>query len=155
MKKAILFVTTLIIISCGKTKEESTTNTATKESPIAAFLTNTAVLEDNTIAGKTPIKTFITYAETNADKAIKITKANIDTHIADAANYKHCVIVVGNHTIVKILDFKDCKQSRSWGACMPLAEGYIKKGALQAQKDHINNIIGLPDQQVRMMYLFN
>lgn len=155
MKKTILFVLTLITISCGKTKEQPTTKVTSEETPIALFLTDTDALEDEAIAGKTPIKTFIAYAEANADKVIKITKENIDTHIADARNYKHCIIAVGNHTIVKVLDFKDCKQSRSWGACMPLAEGYIKKGALQSQKDHINNIIGLPDNQVRMMYLFN
>lgn len=155
MKKAILFVITLILISCGKTKEQPNAKANDTTAPIAAFLTNTDALKDEGITEKKPIQSFVTYAEANADKTIKLTKDNIDTHLADATNYKHCVIVVGNHTIVKILDFKDCKQSRSWGACMPLAEGYIKKGGLQSKKDHINNIIGLPDNQVRMMYLFN
>ena len=49
----------------------------------------------------------------------------------------------------------DCIQSGSWGACMPYAKGYIKKGSLIEKEDYINNIIGIPDSQLRKVYLFN
>ena len=81
-------------------------------------------------------------------------KNNIETVLTEAKTYKNCVIITGNHTIVKILDFDDCKQSSSWGYCMPTAEGYIKKGELVSQEDYINNIIGRPDAQKRTVYLF-
>jgi hypothetical protein len=38
---------------------------------------------------------------------------------------------------------------------MPYVEGYVKKGELQPKADYANNIIGLPDTQERIMYLFN
>ena len=37
---------------------------------------------------------------------------------------------------------------------MPKVSGYIKKGELQYQNDFMNNVIGLPDNQERYMYLF-
>ena len=37
---------------------------------------------------------------------------------------------------------------------MPYAEGYIQKGKLIPQSDYINNIIGRPDLQQRVMFLF-
>ena len=37
---------------------------------------------------------------------------------------------------------------------MPKAEGYIKKGSLNYNNDFANNIIGVPDNQKRIMYLF-
>jgi len=65
------------------------------------------------------------------------------------------VVTVGFHTIVKVSDFENCIQSGFWGVCMPYAEGYIQKGSLAPQKDYLNNIIGKPDAQERMMFLFN
>ena len=70
---------------------------------------------------------------------------------------KHAIdaIISGNHTIITVIDYDNCKQSASWGACMPFTEGYIKKGKLEHQEDYMNNIVGLPDSQKRTAYLFN
>lgn len=151
MKNLILFsVLLFLVISCSKTKK-----TENHSNPVAEFLTNTNSLESSEIGGKTPIKTFESFANDNASKTIQLTKQNIKASLTKANDYKYCVILVANHTLVKITDLKKCIQSGSWGACMPFAEGYIKKGNLKFKKDYINNIIGRPDSQKRTMYLFN
>jgi hypothetical protein len=104
---------------------------------------------------KTPIQTFISFANKNAKEAITITKSNIKSALKKAEKHKYSAIVVGKHTIAKIIDFDDCSQSGKWETCMPKAEGYIKKGTLNYKNDYINNIIGLPDSQERILYLFN
>jgi len=148
MRLLTLFTILILATSCSKTTEQESNNT-----PGIEFLENIKSLENKD--NKTPIITFRDFAISSADKSIKLTKKNITSALTKAKAYKHCVIIVGMHTIVKITDLNNCKQSGSWGACMPLAEGYIKKGGLKHQKDYINNIIGLPDSQVRIMYLFN
>ena len=133
------------------TKQEDTKiANATNDIP---FLADIKALEQDTSAN--PIETFKTIATTQANKSITLTKANIESALEMAKNYKHTVIVVGKHTIVKVTDLTNCKVSASWGACMPYAEGYVKKGNLKPQADYANNIIGLPDAQERVMYLFN
>lgn len=89
-----------------------------------------------------------------ATEVIDLTKNNIKDVLNKAKNYQSLIITTDNHTIVKITDLSNCKQSGSWGVCMPYGTGYIKKGKLQPQKDYINNIIGLPDSRVRKAYLF-
>ena len=59
-----------------------------------------------------------------------------------------------NHTIVKFSDLKKCSQLNSWGACMPYGEGYISNGGLKGINDYIYNIIGKPDAQKRVMFVF-
>ena len=83
-----------------------------------------------------------------------VNKDNIKDALAKAKDFKNVVITVDNHTIVK-LDVNDCKPSSAWSACMPKAEGYIKKGDLVYQNDYANNIIGLPDGQERLLFLFD
>ncbi|WP_452603223.1 hypothetical protein [Pontimicrobium sp. MEBiC06410] len=117
------------------------------------FLTDIKTLEQDTSAN--PIENFKKTATTKANKSIVLTKANIKTALEDAKQYKHTVIVVGTHTIVKVIDYANCKVSASWGACMPYVKGYVKKGGLQPKIDYANNIIGLPDTQERVMYMFN
>ncbi len=101
------------------------------------------------------VKSFKALATNQASKSITITKNNIKETLEEAKKYRQAVIIVANHTVVKVLDYNNCKVSASWGACMPYVEGYIKKGSLQPQKDYANNIIGLPDAQERVMYLYN
>jgi len=148
MRLLTLFTVLILATSCSKTTKQENDDTQGIE-----FLENIKSLENKEY--KTPIKTIKEFAISNAKKSIKLTKKNIKTSLIKAQDYKHCVIIVGVHTIVKISDLKNCKQSGSWGTCMPHAEGYIKKGGLQYKKDYINNIIGLPDTQERTMYLFN
>lgn len=151
MRKIAIIILSLFIISCSSDVEES--NIATTNSIVVAdFLTDISVLEKmNT---KTPIADFEELAKGMASKVLDMDKDNIESVLTEAKNYAHCVIITGNHTIVKIISFDDCKTSSSWGACMPFAEGYIKKGDLVEQKDYINNIIGRPDNQTRTVYLF-
>jgi len=148
MRLITLFTLLILITSCSKTTKQESNN-----GPDSVLLEDITLLENKKY--KTPIITFKDFATSNSEKTITLTKKNISQSLSEAKNYKHCVIIVGIHTIVKISDLKNCKQSGSWGACMPHAEGYIKKGGLTYKKDYINNIIGLPDAQERTMYLFN
>jgi len=148
MKIIQLFIFLVLLTSCTNPSKQENNNTTEIE-----ILQNIKKLNDNEY--KTPIISFKKFANSNADKSITLSKKNIAASLRRAKVYKYCVITVGTHTIVKILDFKNCKQSGAWGTCMPIAEGYIKKRKLKHQKDFINNIIGLPDNQNRTMYLFN
>lgn len=93
-------------------------------------------------------------AHKTAYKSKVFTKETIEEILEDANNYSALVIIVENHTIVKINDFKNCTQSNAWGACMPYGEGYIRKGTLVKQQDYVNNIIGLPDKQLRTAFFY-
>jgi len=174
-KSLLTIASFTLIMSCNKTTKEQTTdskvatppttektttptiekvsNKRVKKATKIGFLTDVTALEKETTT--TPIKNLIALAKTNASSVIAINKDNIKASLQTAKAYKHAVIVVGVHTAVKVTDLADCKASGAWGACMPMAEGYIKRGALNYKKDYINNIIGLPDTQERTMYLFN
>ena len=152
MKKILIVLTAITVISCSSNETETTTNV--ENGFIANFLNDISSLEDNIAKGKNPIADFIAEAKQTADKSDNLTKDNINELLAEAKNYSHCVITTGDHTIVKITDLENCKQSGSWGACIPFAEGYIKKGDLVKQADYMNNIIGKPDDQERIIFLF-
>ena len=137
------------------TKVESTTQNTEKDTETTTdlpFLKDIKSLEKDTSAN--PIETFKTKATNLATEVIKLNKDNIKDALTKAKDFKNVVVTVGNHTIVK-LDVNDCKPSGAWSACMPKAEGYIKKGDLAYQNDYANNIIGLPDDQERLMFLFD
>lgn len=137
-----------LIISCG-----SGNNTDSSEYSVALnFIAEPESLLE--VSEGNPIERFVTDAEEEAVKTVAFTPSNAQHLLNEAANFKHTVIVTGNHTIVTFVNDEDCKQSGSWGACMPMGEGYIKKGELQYQKDYINNVIGLPDGQERRIYFF-
>ena len=175
MNKLTILLLAFVIFSCNEDTKKTKgvtpeAQTEQKEAPVKAeeaakdvkdtkstttipFLTDTKALEQDTSAN--PIESFKTAATTQAAKSITLTKDNIKTALEAAINYKHAVIVVGNHTIVKVTDLTNCKDSGAWGTCMPHVEGYIKKGDLKPMADYANNIIGLPDAQERTLYLFN
>lgn len=148
--KTVTKLTTLlfaiILMSCGKEKATSS------NSEINSYLNDLNNIEQ---IEKAPIETLTNLAKEHASKRISIKKSNVKSSLEKAKNFKHALLLVGNHTVVKITSYKDCLQSGSWGTCMPMAEGYIKKGKLNYKKDYINNIIGLPDNQERVLYLFN
>ncbi|MCP4052580.1 MAG: hypothetical protein GY739_05835 [Mesoflavibacter sp.] len=136
------------------TKVESTTQNTEKDTETTTdlpFLKDIKSLEKDTSAN--PIEAFKTKATNLATEVVKINKDNIKDALTKAKDFKNVIITVDNHTIVK-LDVNDCKPSGAWSACMPKAEGYIKKGDLVYQNDYANNIIGLPDNQERFMFLF-
>lgn len=137
------------------TKVESTTQNTEKDTETTTdlpFLKDIKSLEKDTSAN--PIEAFKTKATNLATEVVKINKDNIKDALTKAKDFKNVVITVDNHTIVK-LNVNDCKPSGAWSACMPKAEGYIKKGDLAYQNDYANNIIGLPDGQERLIFLFD
>lgn len=166
MKHIVILFVFILALSCKEDKKQSETNTditaqtetskntatkATGNTSAIAFLEDIKSLEKDTSSN--PIDTFKDAAEASAKDVIKINKDNIKEVLAKAKNFKHAIITVKDHTIVK-LNLDDCKPSGAWAACMPKAEGYIKKGDLIYQNDYANNIIGLPDNQERLLYLF-
>ncbi|WP_282070257.1 hypothetical protein [Olleya namhaensis] len=166
MKRITMALICILILGCkedpkakkldNNSKTETTNNTVktakkSTNTTSIAFLENIKNLEKDT--SNNPIDSFKKEATPIAKKVINITKTNIKDALTTAKNYKHAVITVEDHTIVT-LDLEDCKPSGAWGACMPKAEGYIKKGTLQYQNDYANNIIGLPDGQERLLFLF-
>ena len=146
MKQILITLLTLIIVSCSSPEKDNST--------VTNFLEDISSLEDNVAKGENPIVNFIETAKYSAEVSTKLTKENINDLLIEAKQYNHCVITTGDHTIAIITDLDDCKTSSSWDACMPYAKGYIKKGKLIHQSDYINNIIGLPDDQERILYLF-
>lgn len=128
---------------------------ALKENNIMAdFLEDASSITE--INATRPIKALQIVADVSATAKVNLTKENIGEVLEEAKSYKHLVIITGTHTIVKITDLEDCKQSGSWGTCMPKGEGYISKaGALSYYDDYLNNIIGIPGSQTRTAYFFD
>lgn len=147
MKLNILIIASAVglLTACGGANETSD-KLAKKVAEEVSEITNE-------IAGNA-IEIFNEEAAKEADKVIELTEFNMGKALETAAKYEACIVVVENHTLVKVVDLKDCKKSGSWTACMPMCEGFIKKGDLQPKKDYMNNIIGRPDKQKRTMYLF-
>lgn len=150
MKKFIIPIVLLIFIGCNN--DSSNSGADSNSEVITNFLNEVRSFE--AIEDKAPISYFENLAKQSASETIDISDDNIADVLATAKNYTHCVIIVEDHTIIKITSLEDCKQSGSWGACMPMAEGYIKKGDLEFQEDYINNIIGTPDNQNRTALFF-
>lgn len=150
MKKYFLPIILLIFIGCNS--DSSNTDSNSDSEVITNFLKEVRSFE--AIDDKAPISYFESLAKESASETIEISDNNISDVLSTAKNYPHCIIIVEDHTIVKISSLDDCKQSGSWGACMPMAEGYIKKGDLEFQEDYINNIIGIPDNQSRIALFF-
>ena len=147
---AILFFASVVIIGCdSKTKLKGDGN---ENNVVSNFLSDVKSLEIDTNTNS--IVAFKELAEEIADNKMVISKKNIKKVLIKSKDYSNCVIVTGNHTIVKIISFDNCQQSGSWEACMPFVEGYIKKGKLNYKKDYMNNVIGTPDGQQRVAYFF-
>lgn len=128
----------------------------TKTDLLKSFLSEVITIESSDLSAHEPITGVAALAVQKATKQITLTKENISEALADAKSHKHVIIIVGNHTIVKVTDLDDCTQSGAWGACMPMGTGYIQRsGQLNEKEGYINNIIGIPDSQQRTMYLFD
>jgi len=102
-----------------------------------------------------PIEKFQALAENTALQKNNLTKENFIKALKTAINFKHIIITVEKHTVIKIEDLTNCQHSKSWATCVPYATGYIKKGALIYQEGYANTIIGIPDAQQRTLYLLN
>ncbi|TAJ15662.1 hypothetical protein DMA11_00195 [Marinilabiliaceae bacterium JC017] len=130
-------------------------NAQTKAETITQFMNDIVSVEGEQIQEGEPIASINTLAEQKAAKSIVLTKENVKDVLEEAKNYKNCVITVGCHTIVKLTSLTDCIQSGSWGTCMPKGEGFVQKRGLNPKNDYINNIIGRPDAQKRMVFFFD
>lgn len=154
MKKLIFFIVIcLFLVSCDN-DDQFESNTAKVElNTVNLFLKDTYSLLSDT--NKNPIVSFSNLADDFSSKTISLNKNNIVSALVEAKKYSHGVIVVENHTIVKLISFDDCQKSGSWGVCMPKGEGFIKKGNLNYKSDYINNIIGTPSSKKVTLFLFN
>lgn len=143
----------LILVGCGSETETLPEEETIEINTVREFLRDVSSLEKDTNVN--PIIAFKNSANDLADKKIVLTKDNINEVLNDCENFSSCVVVVDNHTVVKINSLENCQQSGSWKACMPMCSGYIKKGELIYKEDYMNNVIGIPDGQERLVYLFD
>jgi len=150
MKIKTIALTCLVFLALQSFSQQSKTEI------LQSFLGDVISLDAASINTSEPLVSVSELAAGKADKSIEITKENIKSALATAKSYKTSIIIVGRHTIVKITDHADCVQSGAWGTCMPKGVGYIQKsGDLNKKEGYINNIIGIPDGQKRMLYLFS
>ena len=147
--KKIVFVAILAVVFACNTKDSSKSGNKI----VSNFLKDVSWIEEE--EHKFPIQHFQEVAAKQADEVVTLTKKNIKLVLEEAKEYKDVVIVVSNHTIIKLEDINNCKQSGSWNACMPYGKGYIRKGKFVYKEDYINNIIGRPSNEKRIVYLFN
>ena len=154
MKNFLLFIFSLLVLVSCENSTASNNIATNKEKPntVSLFLADVqSILLDT---NKNPIVTFSELAKDISEKNIRLKKNNIASALEEAKKYSNGVIVVENHTIVKLISFDDCQKSGSWGVCMPKGEGFIKKGNLNYKSDYLNNIIGIPSSKNVTLFLF-
>jgi predicted DNA-binding protein (UPF0251 family) len=154
MFRRIHFILPFIVLIVTTTLSGCDSKTAKAET-ISSFLEGIVQTEDAKINLNEPIPAFRQLAQKQAAKTIVLTKSNMSAALDEARQYKHAIIVVGKHTILKITDFDDCQKSTSWGAKMPYGEGYVQNDGMSNKSDYVNQIIGMPDKQTRWLFLFN
>lgn len=149
MKKIIAFLFAVMIMT-GLSAQDKT-----KAQILQSFLNGVITFNAADINQHEPLISIRELAAEKAGKKISLTKDNIESALKEIGNYSNAIIIVGKHTIVKITDASDCQASGSWGACMPMGDGYVQKaGHLISHENYINFIIGIPDSQERTLYLF-
>ena len=154
MKNLLIIGAILFMFSCAA--EESNNNeteVVVQPNIVTDFIANTKSLEKST--EKQQIVRFTEVADSTAERSLVLTKESAERIFAEAKNYKHCIIITGEHTVVKVTDLTKRQASGSWAIDMPYGEGYVKKGTLTFKEDYVNNIFGRPDSQKRKVYLFN
>ncbi len=121
---------------------------------VAQILANIDSIK-NSPSPTTSIAHFQELANEQADEVFNLRRSNMGAFLELAKYYEHCIITVGEHTILHVTDFDDCETSGSWAQCMPKVEGFVRQGDWIYKKDFANNVIGKPDSQKRFAYLFN
>jgi hypothetical protein len=148
MKK---FIIILFVLTSLSSQAQNTKIIVLKQ-----FLTDIIKLDGIKLNKQQPIISINKIAKSEAGKVIEIDSENIGKALLEAKNYKHCLISVDDHTLIRVVSFKDSSPSGAWRAAMPLCKGYIQKsGVLYEKKGYLKNLIGRPDSQIRTMYLFN
>ena len=156
MRNLLIISAVLLLFSCAAeqgNENNSETNVAAQPNIVTDFIANTKSLAKST--EKQQIIRFTEVADSIADRSLVLTKENAKNIFKEAQKYKHCIVITGEHTVVKITDFGNNKASGSWGTAMPFGEGYVKKGNLTYMEGYVNNIFGRPDGQKRRIYMFN
>ncbi|MFA9391613.1 MAG: hypothetical protein ACERKD_17520 [Prolixibacteraceae bacterium] len=149
MKKIIQLLIILLFIA-------SSSSAQSKSSELKLFFENIMVLQEDQVNGVQPLVQLASILDDAAAKKIILTKENVQEALQEASKYKHTVLLVGNHSLVKIIDLNDCIPSGAWATCMPKGNALIQKGGVFIQRtDYINQLIGVPDGQVRTVYLLN
>ena len=129
---------------------------SSKSQKLEGFLEDVISLEGTKFHEHEPLKDVIPLLQQKATRSIELTKSNMGEAIQDASRSKYAIIVAGKHTIAKITDFDDVQLSTSWGTKLPMCKGYIqKKGDFEELHNYLSFIIGKPDGQRRVMYLFD
>jgi hypothetical protein len=150
MKKFHRFCILIFIVAIG-----SSCKTADNNTEVSRFVSDVFSINPDELTGSDPIVRISNYASQKADKMISIDKTNIAEAMLEASKYKNSVLVVGNHTLIRIKKFDDCQKSTAWAANMPKGTALVRKnGAFEKHSDYINNLMGRPDGQSRMLYLF-
>ncbi|TCO10734.1 hypothetical protein [Natronoflexus pectinivorans] len=147
MKKMISLLVVVVIAI-------STMNAQSEAEKLKALLDGILDLSEATITENTTVPVISQLAAQQAETTIELTKENISEAFTTGMDYANALIIVGQHTIVKITNWSDCVASGAWDACMPKGEGLIRRGSYTERNDYINNIIGVPDAQTRTLYLF-
>lgn len=145
----LLLVSLFTLQSCTSDSSEQA-----KSKEVQAVLENIDAVKSFENGAKV-ISDFQDKANSQANEVINLRKSNIAAFFEKAKYFEHCIITVGEHTILKVTDLEDCQTSGSWAACLPLAEGYIRSNGWVYKKDYANQLIGTPDDQKRFAYLFN
>ena len=142
----------ILLVACSLSSHAQNTKTAV----LKQFISDIFTLDDSKLNQQQPIISINEIAQTKASKTFEIDRESISKALIEAKNYKHCLIIVDGHTLIRVVNFKDNSPSGAWHTAMPLSKAYIQKaGVLHEKKDYLKNLIGRPDSQVRMMYLFN
>lgn len=147
--KKMIFLCALVVALAGSTFAQESRNAT-----LQAFTADFMNYNDQQLDNASPIASFNKMAEAQAKKTIVLTKENIAAALTEAKDYDHCVITVGIHTLVRVTDPANTSPSGAWGTTVPYGKGYILKEGLTAKEGYINNIIGIPDQQERKLFLF-
>lgn len=150
MKQILSIISGILMIAALNAQEQS------KAETLKTFLDGLITVQADEINQHEPLVTIREMASSGADKTIQLTRENIGTSLNELDDYSDAIIIVGKHTIARITNTDDCRQSGAWGACMPMGNGFVQKqGQLISHDNYINFIIGVPDSQERTLYLFN
>lgn len=148
MKKFIF----ILLVACSLSSQAQNTKIAV----LKQFISDVIKIDASKLNQQQPIISINEIAKAKAIKSFEINRENINQSLVEAKEYKHCLITVDGHTLIKVIDFKNSSPSGAWRTAMPMSKGYIQKaGVLHEKKGYLKNLIGRPDSQIRMMYLFN
>lgn len=102
-----------------------------------------------------PIAEFNAISRKMAHDYAIMQKSTTDSLLKMSALYRHTVIVIEDHTILKLIEPDSCMPSNAWKACMPKGIGFKRtENKLVPQKGFLQYIIGNPDSKRRIIYFF-